>query len=827
MLHARYKLSMACLLAAGVMTMAGCAGEQAFRRGENDEALNNWDRAVIHYTEARQQNPRSMRYRMALGRAKRQAANEHFEKGKMYLNSGRPDLAVVELEQTVLLDPENDYAAVDLSAARQAQAKMEAERNQPSRIQKLEVETLKEGIEPRLEPASNRPISLNFPRPRPIKQIYEALGQAAGINIVFDPALKDTPTTVVLSNVSFKDALSTLLRQENQFYKVIDPHTILIAADTPQNRKTYEDLVIKTFYLSNGDVTEVANAIRALLGTVHLSINKEENAITMRDTADKVAIAQRVIEQNDKEKAEVVVDVELMEVDTNKMRDIGLVLPQTINAFYLNPTQAPSGSSGATGTTGGTTSTTSNAVTFQELKHLGINQFGFTVPNFTLNLIRNDTDAQVLAKPELRISEGEKAQLIIGNKVPIPVTSFSTAYGQPGQSYNYTPITSYQYQDVGIKIEMEPRVHHNKEITLKLSVESSSISSYVPNTQQPIISTRTIASTIRLKDGETNFLAGLIQRNKNTSDSGPAILSDLPLIGRLFKDHSVSAQNTELVMTITPHIIRMPDITLQDLTPVFVGTEQNISYEGEPRVQSYGERGPFDQNFTTQPARNRPERQMPLAPTGPGIAPGSAPSNPFNPFQPQRPVVPHQKGTSPDSGQAAHSDGTTGAGDASNTSVVSAPAPDIVKGTAPSDIFGETNAPAAKSSAPAQSFVQFGFDPLVLTLAKGETKTFLVESVGGADVSAQELSFSYDPAVVQVVNVEPLSGEGAPDVTPGRVKLSWAGGLAGPQPRPVARVTVKAIAAGHSDLLFGQMAVTDLSGDPAQADLASGLVVVK
>ncbi len=619
--------------ALAALAASGCAGDRFFRQGKNDEELGRWDRAVLEYGQAKDQDPKDLRYKMAFDRARRKAAEDHFAKGKMYLSSGRPDLAVIELEQTTLLDPENDYAITELRHAREQLARLELEKREPSKMQKLEEATKNaRAVIPILQPASKRPISLNFPQPRPIKQIYLALGQAAGINVIFDPALKDDPAAIVLTSVTFQNALETLIRQENHFYKVVDSHTILVAADNPANRKTYEDLVIKTFYLSNGDVTETANAIRALLGTVHVSINKQENAITMRDTADKVTIAQSIIDQNDKEKAEIVIDVELMQMDLNKNTDLGFTFPQSISATLLNPATAP-----GTPDTSGTTSTV-NVITLDQLKKLALSQYGFTVPNFQVNLIKSAGNAQVLAKPEMRISEGEKAQLTIGDRIPIPTTTFNTqnAIGGTGA---IVPITSFQYQDVGIKIEMEPRVHHNKEVTLKLTVEVSNLGTPVTfgGQTQPTISTRTISSTIRLKDGETNFLAGLIRNDKSHNSQDVPFLADIPILGRLFSDKHNTETSTDLVMTITPHIIRVPDINEEDLLPVYVGTENNISYQGAPRVESFnGARGPFDDSG--QPARQRAQPGQRVRPQNPGqtnpglnLAPSSGPNNPFTP----------------------------------------------------------------------------------------------------------------------------------------------------------------------------------------------------
>ncbi|HET7452555.1 MAG TPA: type II and III secretion system protein, partial [Thermoanaerobaculia bacterium] len=684
-----------------VLLGVACAGEKAFRQGQDAESLGRWDDAVSNYAKAREENPKEMRYKMAFEHARRKASEDHFAKGKMYLASNEPDLAVIELEQATVLDPENDYAGLELHRAQEEVARLEALKNQPSKMQRMEAEAKNARASmPILQPSSKRPISLNFPQPRPIKQIYQALGQAAGINVIFDPALKDDQATIVIANVPFQNALETLIRQENHFYKVVDAHTILIAADTPANRKTYEDLVIRTFYLSNGDVTETANAIRALLGTVHVSINKAENAITIRDTADKVSIAQNIIDQNDKEKAEVVVDVELLQMNLSKEIHLGVTYPTSISALLLAPSTAPTGNQGSS-TTGGTTTappTSANVITLDQLKKLSLDQYGFTVPNFTVNLLKTATDAQVLAKPEMRISEGEKAQLVIGDRVPIPTTTFNTQTAVGGTGA-VVPITSFQYQDVGIKIEMEPRVHHNKEVTLKLTVEVSNLNGFVAGSQgtsQPIISTRTIASTIRLKDGETNFLAGLIRRDKQNTSQGWPFLSDLPLLGRLFTDKDQQQQTTDLVMTITPHIIRVPDINQEDLVPIYVGTENNVSYQGAPRVESMNDnRSPFETEQERRRQQQRPTPNQPKKPAGINLAPSGGPSNLF---APPRGATPPPPGAENNLAPGTDPTAVASAGDASASSPVSPAA-----GTAQPETLGGASAAAPDAGTAASS----------------------------------------------------------------------------------------------------------------------------
>src|SRR6266849_4528720 len=314
-------------IAAVALSASFCAGSGAYREAREQETAQHWDVAVLKYARALDLDPGNSKYKIALQRARIKASQVHFEKGKVYRASGRPELAVVELEQAAVLDSTNQYAETELKKAREEAQKLAAERAGTTKLEEMKKRV--RGSRPRapmLEPASDKPINLNFPQQRPIKQIYQALAAAAGINVIFDPQLKDDNVSIVLTNMNFQNALETLMRQENHFYKIIDEKTILIAADTPANRETYEDLVLRTFYLSNGDITDVSNALRNLLQTTRIYPNKAENSITLRDTADKVAIAEKIIEQNDKQLAEVVVDVELLQINTNKTQDLGLLL---------------------------------------------------------------------------------------------------------------------------------------------------------------------------------------------------------------------------------------------------------------------------------------------------------------------------------------------------------------------------------------------------------------------------------------------------------------------------------------------------------------------
>jgi general secretion pathway protein D len=756
-------LRFSAVLALVVLT-AACAGSSAYQDAREEETLGHYDIAVMQYAKAVELDPHSASYRTALARAKLRASQFHFEKGKMYRASGRADLAVVELEQAVLLDVTNDYAAVELKKAQEEVAEQEAERNAPSEMQKLKKKTRgARAVAPILEPASDKPINLNFPQPKPIKQIYRALADAAGINVIFDPQLKDDNVSIVLTQIDFQKALETLLRQENHFYKVIDERTILIAADTPQNRKTYEDLVIRTFFLSNADVTEVANALRALLQTTRISINKAENSITLRDTADKVAVAERIVDQNDKQVAEVVVDVELLQINTEKALNLGLTLaPRQVGATI----PAPGGTTNLGAALG------ANMFNWSQLKQININSFGFTIPSVLLTFIKDNTDAQLLAKPQLRISEGQKAQLLIGDKVPIPVTSFSTSNVSGS---NVVPITSYQYQDIGIKIEVEPRVHHNKEVTLKLMTEVSNINGYAPGSVA----------------GGAAFLAGLYRTDKSQTKTMIPFLSDIPVLGRLFTQNNTDNKTTDLVLTLTPHIIRIPDVTEEDVTPYYVGTDANISYQGTPRVENpTRDQGPFRRPV---PPQRVPPQQPPAGTPGINLTPGGGPTDIF---KPPPPATPSPQSQVPPQGASLKS------------STVDAPV---------------AAAAASNVSADAPTPILLDFDPAFLALAVGQQQPILVRATSPAGFPGGTLSIHFDPSIAAAVAVKAIlgsdTGVAEANVQGDRVVLQIP-----PSPdltgtRAVAEITLRGIAPGEATLTFQPSELQDAAATYSQTTI--------
>lgn len=765
--------------AAIAASLASCVSYNAYEKAQNAERVKDWDTAVSQYEKALTINPDNMRYRISFDRAKLEASRVHFAKGKTLEAAAESatgterirlaQLAATELQLTVKLDPTNQFAAVEFGKTvrmiEEAQAVLN--NDQKSLEAMKERANITKAQPPVLNPASNEPISLSFPHDTPVKDIYRALGNAFGINILFDQAVKDDRISIELKDVTAQQALERVMQAANHFYKVLDPHTIIVVPDNPQARRDYEDLVIRTFYLSNGDAEQVTNVVRTMIEARNVFPLKALNAITIRDTADKVRIAEKIIEANDKAKAEVVVDVELLQLDLNKIRDIGMDIAGTSGT--LSPGTV------TTDSTGKSTFTGLSAVTLQQLRGLNSTNYMFTMPSLEYSLVKSIGNAQLLANPELRISEGEKATLHIGQRIPVPVSTFTSVAA--GTTSTYAPVTSYQYQDVGIKVSIEPRVHHNHEVTLKLTVEVSNPGTPVKvsgQPDQPTFSTRTIESTIRLMDGETNFLAGLIQDTKTEGNTETPFLSDIPILGRLFTNNSQTETRTDLILTMTPHIIRMPNITEEDLAPMWVGTQNNLTFRGvSPRIESQSNIDPFTPaapgaggQFRATPGGAAPATVTPEGAVP--VEPGGGPTNPFNPSnvtpaprRAPRPQLP--PGVEPQSSLQPATPGATTVA-ATTTAPSTTLAASIEPASTSTDPTTTSAQPAvlhaaALSAAPENApeamklWPRVGPQPATLALKPGEEKLWHVVGMDLDGLTASDITLHFDPQALDVSQV--------------------------------------------------------------------------
>jgi len=711
------------------LTVLSCTSYNAFKKAKTAEESKDWDQAVAEYQKALDVEPSNHLYQINLSRAKLEASRIHFQKGKTLrasaLNARGEDqirlmqLAATELELVIKLDPTNQYAAVEYGKAISVlrEASLAGQSATVDELKKRAKANITKSQPPQLNPSSDQPISLSFPHETPVKEIYKALGNAFGINILFDQAVKDDRIAIELKDVTAQQALERLMQAANHFYKALDEHTIIVVPDNPQARRDYEDLVIRTFYLSNGDAEQVTNVVRTMIEARNVFPLKALNAITIRDTADKVRIAEKIIEANDKAKAEVVVDVELLQIDLDKQQEMGAVV--TGLGGVISASNVPTDTTGAT--------KPSNLDTLRAIRSSNLN---FTIPSIAYNFVKNVSNSETLANPELRISEGEKATLHIGQRVPVPVTTFPTintgsSGGLAGQA------TSFQYQDVGIKVSIEPRVHHNGEVTLKLTVEVSDVAPSANASDQPTFNTRTIEATIRLKDGETNFLAGLIQQTSGVGTAKTPFLGDIPILGRLFTKDKTSHHRTDLMLTMTPHIIRMPDITEDDLAPMWVGTQSNLSFRGlSPRLESQTTADPFTPRATQLfnanavdgdgnpiPPANRP------TPGGPNDPFRGRPPNPNSP-SPNRPNPPTNP--QPESNLSLPSTGAVAA----------------------QSVMTDTSASDNTGLAP-----RIQPQPMRLAFKAGEEKMWNVVGMDLDGLTTQQIMLHYDPRTIDVSEV--------------------------------------------------------------------------
>ena len=751
-----------------MMGAVGCStAKQTADEGDDAFEHQNWDAAVYHYLQALAEDPENVEYKMQLAFSRQRAAQKHFDNGMMLRKLGRLLAARNELQMAVQLDPSNQYAEQVLEDVIE-EMEILSTPDGARELERMKAEARQAKVKPPvLDPTSNEPITLNFPRPKPIKEIYNAIGKAYGFNVLFDPKLKDDRLAIELRDLSAEQALEMVMQGAGHFYKVLDENSIIVAEDTPQNRREYEDLVIKTFFLSNADVKEIDKLLRSLIEARRLSTNEQLNAITLRDTADKVAIAEKLIRINDKAKAEVLIDVEILIMATTKNSNIGTALSTYSFNLGFDPSAVNTNPNAPDGTMG-----------LGDFSSITRSDWFINVPSILINLAKSSGEAQVLAQPQLRISEGERASLMIGDQVPIPVTSFNTS-GSIGS--NVVPITAFQYKDVGIQIEVEPRVHHNHEISLDLKVEISNVGETVKvgDTEAITIGTRTITSVIRLKSGESSLLAGLIRRDTTKGVTKTPLLGDIPWLGRLFRNETATDKNTDLVLTLTPQIIRFPDITEEDLAPVWVGTESRISITGtRPRVQSgRAPAGPFDDR-----SRNQQDNRRGQSSTSPTTRRPTAP----------RRVNPEQK--PPDTGIELVP--PPGGKSLSNSDVSSQDVGwDEVPEFVPTDAIDPSVPP-----------MLVGLEPSVVSLQPGQETVLQVVVRGGAGSFRMPVGLSYDPTRVWIHDILAAPGvdilRNAVDPTQGWIDLEFVVANAVEGGQALAALHVQALDAGPVPLVF-------------------------
>jgi len=570
-----------------LLGLAGCATSAAFRNGEKAEGRQDYDRAVLEYSKAVQQDPNNVHYRKGLERARLRAAEAHALNARRLGSRGMYKEALDEFRLALDLNPSSTSLVSEMQ---------ETEARRQGGALGLTVDEMKDRAREKalpglvLGPGAQEPLGLSF-RNASLREAYQALGKTVGVNFVFDPEFRDQTINVDLREVPFDQALNALSTVGKTFYRVVDSRIVQVVPDTPAKRREMEQQVVKTFFLSNADLKETIDLLRIVLGARRIAPLPGANALTINDTPDKVAAAERIIDIVDKQRAEVMVEVEILEVNRTKLKEYGIeitsgtgegiagaIFPSTtINEVTARDTQ------------GNPTVITPRPITLGDNPYKKSNLLITSLPGVIYRLLKSDTSTRLLANPQLRTAEGQTAQARFGDQIPVPVTTFSPiAAGGISQQ----PITSFDYKNVGVNIDITPRVHHDNDVTLVLKLEVSSVAQSVgvAGVQNlPTFNSRQVTSVIRLRDGETNILAGLISDAERTSYSGLPGLASLPVLGKIFAHNRKEVQETDIVMTLTPHILRKTKFTEEDLRSFSLGSETSpllFEVPGIPPVTS-------------------------------------------------------------------------------------------------------------------------------------------------------------------------------------------------------------------------------------------------
>jgi general secretion pathway protein D len=690
-----------------------------YKHGEAAEAREDYDTALTDYQQALAKSPKDLTYRTALLRIKISASSLHVSKGHKLLQAGDEQGALVEFLHAAEIDPSNEAAQQEIARVREKHGEVASQAETSVAEQpgaREDVDSLASPAE--LKPLSNEPLTLHYTEDA--KVVYQAIGKAAGINILFDPEYTAKRIQVDLNNSSLLDALRIVGTLSNTFWRPVTSNTIFVAQNNRSKRTELDEQAIQTFYLSNAwqqnDLTDVQTALRNVLaGNFKVYAVAGQNAIVCRGTPDELLLAQKLINDLDKARAEVVVDIAVLEVSKNWERTLGIAWPSSVGIAL----QPPSSSTSTSCPTGSTTCTpsTGTSPSLYDLAHLKATDFAVTVGSATANLLLTDSTTKILQNPRIRATDAQKATLTIGEKIPVATGSYQT--GAATAVVSSLVNTQFQYQEVGVKIEMTPTVHFDHDVTLKIKIEVSSLdgSSTISGVTEPIIAQKVVDQVIRLREGEASILGGIQDKQDMVSWTGIPGLSSIPVLKYLFgsKDHTIT--DDELVFLVVPHIVRTQVLDQANLREVDTGV-------GTTSIDL--RRVPADAAGAT-PISYAPPVAAPLVRGSAVVNPGVG-------------VVP---------GQSA---------------MAAAPGA-LAQLNASADANGQTAAAAAAGRAPVTPSnvpppvpprtLNFMFSPLAGPVASGSTFQIPVVLMGGTDVTSVPLQVQFDPAKLSLVNVGP------------------------------------------------------------------------
>ena len=609
-------------LVAGLLA-AGCAkGNGAYNQGVKAEDLQDYDAALAYYQKAVKADPRNSVYKVKLHQARFEDGEFHVKKGLDLRKKGDLQGAAGEFQRAMAIDPGSSIAEQELNKTVEMIAEKNHQNEAAAEAPGEPNEQPLAAMPPQIKPLSREPINLKMKNDA--KMVFDTIGKLAGLTMVYDPDFPARTITVDLNNVTLEQALEIVSLDSKAFIKPVTENILFVIPDQPQKRRDYEEEVVKTIYLSNTvqpqDLTEVVTGLRQLLDLKRIQPLNSQNAIIVRDTPDKLLLAQKIVDDIDKAKPEVLVQVEVLQARTDRLRDLGISPGQQASVSITNGTTTSSG-------TGTGTTPTNNAITFNNLRHLNSNDYSVTLPSATANAVLTDTYTKIIQNPEIRSVDGQTAKLKIGDRIPVATGSFQAGVGVGAVGVNPLVNTQFTYLDVGVNVDITPRVHPSHEVSLKVVIDVSSQTgtATIGGIVQPIISQRKIEQDIRLKEGEANILGGLFERTDTRTLNGWPGLAKIPFLRYFFSDDRVDHEEDEVLLVLTPRIVRMPEWTKANLRPLFSGTETNVQVKRMSELRA-PEQQPTPQATAPPPAGAAPGTGAPVV-AGPAVLPASAPNS--------------------------------------------------------------------------------------------------------------------------------------------------------------------------------------------------------
>jgi type II secretory pathway component GspD/PulD (secretin) len=750
--------------------VSGCAAGRAFRKGRDEVRLGNWDAAVTHFTRAVQEDPDNAVYKIELERAMQTAAREHISRARELEEKDQLDAALMEYRRAMDLDATNRLAAARVTELEKIiRDRIEASRPRPT-IDRLRDQARTQGTI-LLDPSSREPLRLNFGNSS-LKDILNFLGTSSGINITYDQTFQDKPYAVNLEGVTLEQALQQIMTANGLFYKVLNPKTIIVVPNNAAKHAEYDELVVRVFYISHADVAELSQVINTIMRIPTMPVqptllpNKTANTITVRATAPVVEVIERIIRANDKPRAEVIVDIQILEVSRQRLRNLGINLSNYALGLTFSPEVAPPNTSGGI-PPGAPPPFNMNTIS----QGVSTADFYLTVPTAVLNFLAEDTSAKLIAKPQLRGAEGEKLTLNLGDEIPVLSTVFGSA---AAGGFANIPQSSFNYRPVGVNVEMTPRVTFEGDIVLDgLSVESSTLGPSISVAGQaiPSFGTRKVTTTLRLREGESNLLAGLLRDEQRKILRGFPGVINVPVLRSLFGQTDDQVTQTDIVMLLTPRIVRTHQLTADDLAPIFIGTQQNVGLGGPPPLiappatpdpAAPGAPGTAAPGTGAAPAGGAPGTAQTGVP-GPPVAgvPGVPPTQPSpqpgtfpTPTQPA-PVTPVPTFPPPPAGTPPPTGTTPPAGTPPTGAPATPPAGTPLAGTVPPRDPNVAPTPAAGVTPPGATSAQ-----VILTTPGTEMRiaggpyTAPISINNASRVSTMTLTVTYNPNVLRVRTVQ-------------------------------------------------------------------------